>query len=235
MKLQKSGSKKPRPKIKLIVIAALFSGAAILFSGCENDLEKIKAFTSPEDLPILYAENYQSTHIDSGQVRNYLEAPILQQFETDGNPFLEFPKGVLLNKFDGKNKVISSITADYAKQFTKEKKWEAKNNVIAVNSDGDTLKTEHLTWEEKTGKIYSDRYVTFIREDKIIHGNGFESDQDMGKWRILEVKGTIYIDMESSKSPEAAPTKNTPAAKGDTNIANQKKLVPLKRPVNIKK
>ncbi len=229
MKLQKSGIKTWTKNIKKYFIAALVLGAAILFWGCENDLEKIKAFSSPEDLPIVYAENYKSTFIDSGQVRNYLEAPVLQQFETDGQPFVEFPKGVILDKFDNKKQIISSISADYAKQFTKEKRWEAKNNVVAVNSEGDTLKTEHLIWDEKAGKIYSDKFVKFVRDDKIIYGNGFESDQDMGNWRINQVKGTIYVDVEETTEKKNL---NVPA---ENKNPQQNTPIQIQKPVNIQK
>lgn len=232
MKSQKSGIKLPAYKKKMHFIAALVSGAAILFSGCENDLEKIKAFSSPQDLPVLYAENYKSTYIDSGQVRNYLEAPVLQQFESDGRPFIEFPKGVILNKFDNQNKIISKITADYAKQYTKENKWEAKYNVIAINSDGDTLKTEHLIWEEKAGKIYSDKLVKFVRQDKIIYGEGFESDQDMGNWRISQVNGTLCIDMDKNQERETeVEAISEPAPKN--NKIKQLEKNPVQKPINI--
>ena len=234
MKSPKSGTKISASHIKTFMIAAPLLGAAILFSGCENDLETIKAFTSPKDLPVLYAEEYKSTSIDSGQVRNYLEAPVIQQFESDGGPYVEFPKGVVLNEYDSHNKIISSITADYAKQFTKEKKWEAKNNVIAVNDKGDTLKTEHLIWEEKTGKIYSDRYVKFVRDDKIIHGNGFESDQNMDNWRINEVKGTIYIDLDETNK-NAPPENEAAVPRPKEQALKQKKMVHVENPVSIQK
>ena len=233
MKQRKLGSKTPETYIKSTIIAALFIGAAILFSACENDLKTIKAFSSPKDLPILYAENYKSTYIDSGQVRNYLEAPVLQQFESDGNPFIEFPKGVILDKFDGQKRILSSITANYAKQYTKEKKWEAKNNVIAVNNEGDTLKTEHLIWEESTGKIYSERYVKFVHDDKIIYGNGFESDQNMENWRIKDVEGIIYINVEENTEPE--PSANKPQIPVPNEHNKQKPIVNVKKPISIQK
>jgi hypothetical protein len=53
---------------------------------------------------------------------------------------LNFLKGIELIKYDENQNVISSITADYAKNFEREEKWEAKNNVVATNAQGDTLK-----------------------------------------------------------------------------------------------
>ncbi len=233
MKLRKFDSRTQKKYIKSTIIAALVSGAAILFFGCENNLETIKAFSSPKDLPIIYAENYKSTSIDSGQVRTYLEAPVLQQFESDGNPFIEFPKGVILDQYDSQKRIISSLTADYAKNYTKEKKWEAKNNVVAVNNEGDTLKTEHLIWEENAGKIYSERYVKFVHDDKIIYGNGFESDQNMENWKIKDVEGIIYINMEESDKQDSAPNKSQVQIPNENN--KLKPIVNVKKPISIQK
>ncbi len=62
-------------------------------------------------------------------------------------PYTEFPQGVKIEKYDAKMNIVSSITAQYAKNFETDDRWEAKNNVIAVNLKGDTLKTEYLVWD----------------------------------------------------------------------------------------
>lgn len=183
-----------------IYIAALLSGAAILFFGCANDIEKIKAFSSPETLPVIYAENYETTFTDSGIVRFFLKTPLLMNYDNEGKSFREFPQGLELSRYDEHGRIVSHITARYAKQFEKENKWEAKNDVVAINLAGDTLKTDHLIWDEKQGKIYSDLYVKIIRPDQIITGIGFESDLTMEKWKIKNPRGTIYVEMNQGTS-----------------------------------
>ena len=71
---------------------------------------------------------------DSGEVRFSIKAPKLLRYEGEGKPYVEFPQGIELVKYDANQKIISSITANYAKQFEKEDRWEAKNNVIATNA-----------------------------------------------------------------------------------------------------
>jgi LPS export ABC transporter protein LptC len=205
MKIPESGSE-PKKIIHFLRIAALFSGAAFLLFACENNIEKIQAFSSPENLPTVEASNYETMFTDSGEVRFSLKAPKLFRFEGEGKPYVEFPEGIELVKYDEHQNVISSITADYAKQFEKEEKWEAKNNVVATNAQGDTLKTEHLIWEEKEEKIYTEEFVRIIREDQIITGIGFQSDQSLQNWRIKDPKGTIYINVDEprSQSPDSA-------------------------------
>jgi LPS export ABC transporter protein LptC len=199
MKQQKSDFNKKKYPFSQI-IAALICGAAIILQGCENNIEKIKAFSSSENLPAVEATDFETFYTDSGEVRFYLQAPRLLQFETEGEPYVEFPEGIELVKYDTHNNILSSITADYAKQFVDEEKWEAKNNVVATNNKGDTLKTEHLIWEEKTEKIYTQEYVKIIRSDQIITGIGFESDQSLENWRIKNPKGTIYINVDNKET-----------------------------------
>jgi LPS export ABC transporter protein LptC len=202
MKLQKSGSDFLK-KILLVRIAVLLGGAAFLLCACENNLEQIKAFPSSENLPVVEASNFETLYTDSGEVRFFIKAPKLLRFEVEGKIYIEFPEGIELIKYDENQEIISSITADYAKNFEKEEKWEAKNNVVATNALGDTLKTEHLIWEEKTERIYTEEFVRIISPDKIITGIGFQSDQSMQNWRIKNPKGEIYIDVEDSPQSSA--------------------------------
>lgn len=195
--------------LKNIRIAVLILGTAILFYACENnEIDKIQAFSSPEELPILETKNFVTLISDSGIIRNSLKAPVLLQFENGGKSYYEFPEGMELVKFDEHQKVISSITADYAKQFVKEKKWEAKNNVVVTNERGDSLKTEVLTWEEKTEKIYTEEFVKIIRDNQVITGVGLTSDQNMLNWKIKKPQGTIYISVDEKKQNSEANSKS---------------------------
>ena len=213
--------------IKINGIAALLFGAAILFYACENDIEKIQAFSSPENLPILEAYNFETLFTDSGQVRYSLKTKKLLRFEIDGVEFSEFPEGVEIIQYDAKQNVISSLTSDYAKQFVKEEKWEAKINVVATNLAGDTLKTEHLFWEQKTEKIYTEEFVEIVREDGIYTGIGLTADESLQDWRINKLKGIIYVEVQEKNSNNTN-SKNVPS-----NI-KEKKDKPFQGPVKIK-
>ncbi len=209
MKTQKSDSKNFKI-FRIIRVAALLSGAAFLFYACESNIEKIQAFSSPEDLPTVEASSFETMFTDSGEVRFSIKAPKLLRYEGDGKPYVEFPQGIELIKYDENHQIISSITANYAKQFEKEDRWEAKNNVIATNAQGDTLKTEHLIWEEKEERIHTEEFVRIIRADQIISGIGFQSDQSLQNWRIKNPRGTIYITMETNSHEMPADSAGEP-------------------------
>lgn len=180
-------------------IAILSLGIAVLFFSCKSDIEKVKEFSDLQNQPNMIAEGFEMLYSDSTVIRYKLNTPKLINMEDADPPYLEFPEGVHIEKFDTKMQITASISADYAKRFTKENKWEAKNNVVAVNSNGDTLKTEQLTWDEKKEKIYSKEFVEIISPDRIITGIGLEADQDLTSWKIPNLKGTVYVDVEEGQ------------------------------------
>ncbi len=167
----------------------------MLFFSCANKIEKIKELSASEKLPGMEAEGYEMIYSDSTIVRFKMKTPKLIYYQQEKDPFTEFPDGIEIEKFDSNMKIVSRITSDYALYYENEKKWIAKNNVVAVNVEGDSLKTEELIWEDSKAKIYSEQFVKIIRKDQIITGIGFESNQDMTDWEIKKVKGTLYLDV----------------------------------------
>ena len=169
-----------------------------LVTSCANDIEKIKTLTLTEELPSVKAEGYEMIFSDSTVIRFKLQTTELIRHENIKEPYTEFPKGVKIIKYDANMNIISSITAQFAKHFDSDDRWEAKNNVVAVNLKGDTLKTEYLVWDMKQEKIYSDQYVMIIQKDQIYSGIGFESNQDFSSYKIKNLKGQMYVDIQEN-------------------------------------
>lgn len=188
-------SKKTQHRYSKKSIAILLVGITMLFLSCANKIEKIKEFSSGENMAGVEAENYEMIHSDSTIIRFKLITPKLIRFDKAEDPFIEFPEGVEIERYNEQMEQIASITSNYARLYEAESRWEAKNNVVAVNPQGDTLKTEHLIWEEKKGKIYSEQFVKIIRKDQVITGIGFESDQNLSNWKIKNPKGPLYIEV----------------------------------------
>ena len=168
----------------------------MVFVSCENEIAKIKTVTNTEDLPAITAEGFEMLVSDSSVIRSKLQTPLLIKHDNEKDPYIEFPKGVKIVEYDARMNIISSLTAQYAKNFTGENRWEAKNNVIAVNAKGDTLKTEYLVWDTKKEKIYSDQFVKIIQKDQVYTGIGFESDQDFSSYHIKNLKGNMYVNVD---------------------------------------
>ncbi len=179
-----------------INVSVLFAFVYLfLLTSCENDIAKIKSLAATEDLPAVTAEGVERLESDSTVIRYKMQTPELIMHSNEKDPYFEFPKGVKIEKYDAKMNIVSSITAQYAKNFTSDDRMEAKNNVVAVNLQGDTLKTEYLVYDTRKQKIYSDQFVKIIRKDQIITGVGFESNQDFTSYHIKNPTGHVYVDV----------------------------------------
>ncbi len=174
-----------------ILLVLLF--ASFIVSSCENDLERVKIIASKSELPIESTINATLIYSDSAQLQVKLIAPRLDRFIGE-KPYIEFPLGVEIEFYDGDMEVSSRLTANYAISYEDEGIMEAKGNVILINELGEQLNTEHLIWDEKTGKIHSEEFVKITTADEIIMGEGFESNQSFTKFKIKKIKGTINIE-----------------------------------------
>ena len=170
--------------------------------GCVNDLEEVKAITEDKLLPVEAADSIQIIYSDSAMLKVILEAGHLKRFLGE-NPYLEMTDGVHVRFFNSLGRVESELRSNYAISYENTDIMEAKEDVVVVNKEGETLNTEHLIWEEKTERIHTEEFVKITTEDEVIFGHGFESNQDFTKYRIKKIKGTINLkeDAESTEDP----------------------------------
>ncbi|MEI6276750.1 MAG: LPS export ABC transporter periplasmic protein LptC [Prolixibacteraceae bacterium] len=169
----------------------------LLFFSCQT---KVAADLAPEllkntSIPTLEALNFETFYTDSGVVRYHLQTPKLLIFDDAKQRYKDFPEGFLVQKYDLNRKIISQMSGNHGKYFDLEKKWEANGNVVLVNSQGDTLRSEELKYHETEDLIFSDQFVSIKKGDQYITGTGgFKSDAQMTKWSFIKTKGHIYVE-----------------------------------------
>jgi LPS export ABC transporter protein LptC len=173
----------------------LLATAVIIAVSCENDIATIKALNEDPNIPMQTGSNVVITYTDSGLIKIKLMAPELRRFSRENDPYYEFPKGLKVLFYQADGNVESQITADYALFFEKQELWEAKNNVVAKNErTNEQLFTEHIFWNQKEEKIYSDQFTKIVKADGTFCGEkGFEARQDLTKWKLYGSKGTVNV------------------------------------------
>jgi LPS export ABC transporter protein LptC len=181
------------------ISAVLLTGTVFLLS-CEKKREVLKELTIKE-LPSLSARNIETMYSDSGKVTLVVRSPLINQFTSGDEPHTLFPEGLTVLFYDKKTEPQASISSKYARYTEKDKLWELRDSVVAVNTEGDILETELLFWSEPRESVWSDRFVRITGKDQIIMGTGFESDPRLTKWKIKNVSATIYIDNEQKGTP----------------------------------
>jgi len=144
-------------------------------------------------MPVETGHIVQINYTDSGIMKARLFAPLMERYSNDEKNYTEMKKGITAYFFNKNRKIDSYLKAKYAIRYEREKRMVAKNDVVLVNTKGDTLNTELLNWDEQTQRIYSDKAVRITTPDEIIMGEGFESNTEFNAYKIFKIKGTISL------------------------------------------
>lgn len=166
-----------------------------LLLACENDLSEVQKFIVEEQVAIEVGEGVEVVYSDSGRVQMKVIAPILHRHLDKKEPKREFPKGIKV-LFMGKDQQIeSSLTGKHAIELEHQQRTTFRDSVVVfVLNTGEKLETDHLIWDQKEGKIYTDQLVRMTTIDKQIWGYGFEADREFKNWSIKAVKGELKVD-----------------------------------------
>ena len=168
---------------------------AILFVSCRRESVPQGVETLPrEQIAALATENVSTLISDSGITRYRIEAPEWLFYDKTDPPYQEFPKGIYLEQFDQQLTVQASLKADYAHYNENSQLWTLRGNVHALNRKGEQFDTPLMLWDQKTHRVYSDTTIHITREKSIITGIGFDSNEEMSKYTILQPTGMFPIE-----------------------------------------
>lgn len=179
-----------------LVVVVLFVGAC-----SKNEPEKIGAVKDRKTLPGLTATKITTVISDSGITRYRIYTDKWDIFDKAVEPYWEFPKGLHFEQFAKNLSVSATFSSQYARYYESKKLWEFKGKVRAINLKGEMFETELLYWDENRQLIYSDKFMRVTRPTMVISGVGFEANQSLTRWRVVNAQGPIYLDENSKNSP----------------------------------
>ena len=150
-----------------------------------------------------YAEKVTIEYTDSGYLRARVFSPVLVAVKQAGSQFIEMNKGLKVDFYDPDGSIASYMTAEYGISYPDKKEIIVRRNVEILNVKGEVLNTEELRWDQRTGKIITDRFVKITTKDQIITGQGLISDQSFTDWEILEVSATLNVPHDQIPRPRS--------------------------------
>lgn len=167
-----------------------------LFSCGKGSVEQSRNSQPREQAAVLITDSVSTLISDSGITRYRIEAPQWLIYDKTDPPYQEFPNGIYLEQFDEDLSVKASLKADYAYYNETEQQWTLRGNVHALNRKGEQFDTPELQWNQKTHRVFSDTSIHIVREQSIIEGVGFDSNEEMTKYTILDPTGVFPIKEE---------------------------------------
>lgn len=166
--------------------------------------EVVEVAFDPETTYTMRATDVASLISDSGLTRYRINAKLWLMFDKAKEPFWSFPQGIYVEKFDTLFQTEASIKADTAYYFTKKGLWHLIGNVDVESLKGEHFETSELFWNQKTERVYSNKYIRIEQAEKVITGYGFESNQNMTQYRIFRSAGIFPVSETPADSTAVA-------------------------------
>ena len=233
--------------IRNLAVALPMLGSAILLFSCQASTDTKSAEpaekTKTENMMTEYSENLSILMSENGLKSYHFETPLMEAYTMARDPYREFRKGVKITMFeeDSTSSDAATLTANYAIFYENRKLWEAKGDVVVIQTNGRRLYTQQLFWNQVTHRIYSNVDSRIVDGDEMTDCEGFESDEEMTQWKYRKLKGVTYFTMsegggsksDSTKVKKAEPKKKEakkPAAKPKTSTKpkpSQRTLHPM--------
>ena len=179
----------------------------LLFSACSGRHKDMgDAITERDSLPVMDTKGVMTLISDSGVTRYRINTEEWLVFDRKNPPYWAFEKGVYLEKFDSVFNVDASIKSDTAYYYEKQKLWKLMSNVHIQNLKGEKFDTNLLYWDQNKHRVYSDERVRIEQPDQIIYAIGFESDEQLNKYRFFKTEGIFYVDDDSTVPTDSLQT-----------------------------
>ena len=198
--------------IRNLAVALPFLGSAILLFSCQASSTQSTEPASeqiPENMMTEYSENLSIVMSENGLKSYHFETPLMEGYTMALDPYREFRKGVKITMFeeDSTARDAATLTANYAIFYENRKLWEAKGDVVVIQTNGRRLYTQQLFWNQVTHRIYSNVDSRIVDGDEMTDCEGFESDEEMTQWKYRKLKGVTYFTMSEDGSSKSDSTK----------------------------
>lgn len=164
----------------------------ILFISCQNNTSDIQEFVEQE-FPVEIIEDAELIHTEFGKIKVKISAKKIERF-INSNPRLVFTDSIVVIFFDRNSDTISNLKANKALINETENLMHVSNNVILISSNGNKLETNHLSWDEKKEKIFTEENVIITTDKEVINAQGFVSDPDFIEYSLHKVNGVLSFN-----------------------------------------
>jgi LPS export ABC transporter protein LptC len=175
---------------KFVEFFAVF--LAILFlQSCESNLKEVQRIYKTSFVPTGEADSINLKYTDSGRVKSILQSLKMIDYSTAKNPFVEFPKSVLVTLIDA-NGNKTTVVADKAISYKKTEVIDLIGNVKIQTYDGKVLQTNQLYFDQKNEWFFTEEAFTFKDADgSYLQGIGIDFSKDFKIFNMQNNNGEV--------------------------------------------
>lgn len=175
---------------KFVELFTLF--LAILFlQSCESNLKDVQRIYKTTFVPTGEADSINLKYTDSGRVKSILQSLKMIDYSTAKNPFVEFPKSVLVTLIDA-NGNKTTVIADKAISYKKTEVIDLIGNVKIQTYDGKILETNQLYFDQKNEWFFTEEAFIFRDADgSFLQGLGIDFSKDFKIFNMQNNNGEV--------------------------------------------
>ena len=220
----------------MLPVALMATGMLAFLSSCDDKSTDIVHIETDGDLvPTMTTRNVETLISDSGIVRYRITTPLWLVFDEAKEPSWKFPTGLHLEKYDDLFRRDASIDADSATYFKNRDVWRLDGRVYIVNTAGEKFLSEQLYWSNRDHKVYTDSFIHIERQDRIIEGYGFVSNDRMTNYSVNSVSGIFPVsDFRGNNSSDSTSTDSITAVSTSTSSQQKKQSIEEESEKNIR-
>lgn len=163
-----------------------------LLVGCgEDDKLGVKKGIDAKNRPQLSTRNVSTLISDSGYTKYKVLTPLWNIYSgaRQDDTYWDFPEGVYLRQLDKDLREVSMVAADSACYFPSQKLWKLFGRVEIDQKDKAYFFSERIFFDDNRKIIYSDTFIHIKTPVQILEGTGFESNENLTKYRVLKPSG----------------------------------------------
>lgn len=164
----------------------------ILFlQSCESNLKDVQRIYKTSFVPTGEADSINLKYTDSGKVKSTLQSLKMVDYSSAKNPFVEFPKSVLVTLYDDKGN-RTTVVADKAVSYKKTEVIDLVGNVKIATFDGKILETNQLYFDQKNEWFFTEEPFRFKDADgSFLQGVGIDFSKDFKIFNMQNNNGEV--------------------------------------------
>jgi LPS export ABC transporter protein LptC len=181
------------PSFSFLYLTTLALVVVFTCCACINDPADVAGLRDQLSDKVEAADSIRIIFSDSGMVRAIIEAPVMMNYLEKSDQRQEFPNGLHATFYDDFNNPTSTLVAKWGVYRSRNRNVTVRDSVVWESTDLQKLETEELNWDEKTGRIHTNKFVVLRQPDYVIYGYGLEADQGLANAKVLQVDGRVPL------------------------------------------
>ena len=166
--------------------------ALALVSGCIEEEINFDALRAKRDYSLEVATNVHITYTDSAVLRVRIDGPELKRYIYRFKIEEEFSKGVDVEFYDLLEQPTAWMHANWALRKPNEKVVIARDSVVPRNSQGESLHSYEVIWNERDKTLSTDKITMITRPPAdTIYSRGFTTNEDFTEYELHSVEGDM--------------------------------------------